>query len=188
MGTNQTKTAKKDTFDITGAKVIAAIAGIKANLANNRPVQLKGQAKPAGTVASDFQAFVDQNTATNAAKEAAATQSKARIVARKAVSQELADFMSWAVVVFGDAAYKMFGQTPPKLRAPKTTTSAAIAAQKRAAKAKAKAKAKAAATPPSETIVAFDASGNPIGGSEVLPSNNANPTPAPVAAPTVAGK
>ena len=188
MGTTQSKVKKTDSYDTLGAKLVGAIAGIKTNLASNRPVQLRGQAKPAGTVSADMQAYVDQNKSTNAARKQAATLATARKAARKAAAQELADFMKWALVVFGDPAYEMFGQPAPKPRAPKSTTSATIAAQKRLAKSKAKAKAKAAAAPPTETVVAFDVSGNPIGGHEVLPSTNTNPTPAPVTAPTVAGK
>ena len=169
MAANPNPTRKKDSFDVFCAKLTAAIAGLEANVAATSPVQLKGQSRPSGGVGADLQAFVDQNTAANKAWAEAVTLSKARKASRRAAELELAALMKWAVVTYGDQAYEMFGQAPPRTPVQSVATKA-IAAEKRKAIAKAKAKAKAAIAPPTERLIAFDASGKPIGGDEVLPA------------------
>ena len=175
----KTQSSKGDTFDAFSKLVTGVIAGIKLNLANNRTLPIGGTTVTAVSVTNDLQGYVDHNAAVDKSKG----DTKALVVARQklkaAVKKELSDFTKWAVLQFGEAAYKMFALPSPK-PSTRSTTKKAIGIAKATAKAKAKAAAKAAAAAatPQETLVAYDVSGNPIGGAPPAPAVNAAGAPA----------
>ena len=140
------------------------LAGVRLNLANNLQLPIGGSNMLVSKLSTDFQSFVDANTAVDKAKSDTKAQITARVKLKQSVKKELNDFARWAVQRFGEAAYAMFALTPPKPRTVSPTKKAiGLAKAKAKSVAKAAAKAAVAAATAQERLVAYDASGSPIG-------------------------
>ncbi len=174
---------KADSYDAFSKTLTGVLAGIKVNLTSTRQVPVQGQSVSVGSLSTDFQDYLDKNTAADAAKASNATMLSQRKALKKATKKQLGDFSKWIVLQFGPTALALYGLPLPKVRAT-SPAKQAIGAEKRKAKSKAKAVAKPALVPAAETFVALDASGNPIGGARVAPAASvANVASAPESVP-----